>query len=121
MIERGEGLPAPDAAKRIEVATSGEVSAAELLGVAPVSSSKPAGMSDGSVPFIQQEVMFSPALLTEAASYDLDPVKIARDAVERAVKTERMKRFSDANREAIASWNDLVQREGLWSDGLRLF
>jgi transcriptional regulator with XRE-family HTH domain len=61
------------------------------------------------------------ALLEEAASYGLDPAEIARSAVERAVKTERLKRFSEENREAIQSWNDLVEREGLWSDGLRAF
>ena len=62
-----------------------------------------------------------PALLQEAASYGLDAEEIARSAVERAVKTERMKRFSEENREAIESWNALVEREGLWSDGYRAF
>lgn len=57
----------------------------------------------------------------EADKFDLDVAEIARAAVERAVKTERMKRFSEDNREAIESWNDLVEREGLWSDGLRAF
>ena len=55
------------------------------------------------------------ALFEEAASYGLHAV------VERATKIERMKCFSQENRKAIESWNDLVEREGLWSDGYRAF
>ena len=78
-------------------------------------------MAEDRATFGRDTLDLHPALLEEAASYALDPAEIARAAVERAVKTERMKRFSEENREAIESWNDLVDREGLWSDGLRAF
>ena len=78
-------------------------------------------MAEDRATFERDTLDLYPSLLEEAASYGLDPVAIARAAVERAVKTERMKRFSEENREAIQSWNHLVDREGLWSDGLRAF
>lgn len=106
-------------AKRIEVATDGEVTAAELLGLEVALGSRPFGVAENASAFVHSEL--DPALLKEAASYGLDATEIARAAVERAVKAERMKRFSEENREAIESWNDLVEREGLWSDGYRAF
>lgn len=120
MIERGDGLPSPEAAKRLELVTNGVVTAAELLGLESASSMQ-SGMSEGTKAFEHSSLGLPPLLLEEAASYGLDPGEIARAAVERAVKTERMKRFSNENREAIESWNELVKREGLWSDGLRVF
>lgn len=60
-------------------------------------------------------------MLEEAASYGLDAGEIARAAVERAVKTERMKRFSEENREAIESWNEHYKKHGLWNEKYRLF
>lgn len=115
--ETGQRRPRPEIARRIEQATNGEVTAAELLGVSAPAVRR--GVREGAPRF--DFASLDEALLEEAASYGLDPAEIARTAVERAVKTERMKRFSEDNREAIESWNDLVEREGLWSDGLRAF
>ncbi len=112
-VERGLKRPSAEVARKIESATNGAVTAAELLGV-----SVRAGFSEATKRFTRSD---DPALLQEAASYGLDAEEIARSAVERAVKTERMKRFSEENREAIESWNALVEREGLWSDGYRAF
>ena len=122
MIERGDGLPAPETAKRIEAATNGEVTAAELLGLLPTKQTdKSLAASEEPTSFIHAKGDLDTSLSEEAISYGLDPAKIARGAIERAVKTERMKRFSEENREAIESWNELIEREGLWSDGLRAF
>ena len=93
------------------------MTAAELLGVAAPAEGR--GVREDASPF--SFVSSDADLLEEAASYGLDIAEIARCAVERAVKTERMKRFSEENRDAIQSWNDLVEREGLWSDGYRAF
>lgn len=82
---------------------------------------QPRGLAEDHAKFEHGGLDLHPTLLQEAASYGLDAAEIARSAVERAVKTERMKRFSEENREAVESWNDLVEREGLWSDGLRAF
>jgi antitoxin CcdA len=117
--ETGARRPRPAIAKRLEAATNGEVTAAELLGVAAAAPSGKSGVSEETTRFVHTQL--DPALLKEAASYGLDATEIARTAVERAVKAERMKRFSEENREAIESWNDLVEREGLWSDGYRTF
>ena len=36
-------------------------------------------------------------------------------------KSARIDAWNEDNRDAIESWNELVEREGLWSDGLRAF
>lgn len=56
-----------------------------------------------------------------ARQLGLDPEAIAAKAVEDAVKRKRIEKWNAENREAIESWNDLVKKEGLWSDGLRAF
>lgn len=117
--ETGERRPRPEIARRIEAATGGAVSAAQLLGISGVSSASSPGLLEGAATFAHGAV--DADVFAEAISYGLNPAEIARAAVERAVKTERMKRFSAENRDAIESWNDLVEREGLWSDGLRAF
>ncbi|WP_018149488.1 type II toxin-antitoxin system CcdA family antitoxin [Henriciella marina] len=114
--ETGARRPRADIAKRIEAATHGEVTAAELLGVTDPSTS---GLSEETAPFVHTQI--DSALISEAASYGLDAAEIARAAVERAVKTERMKRFSEENREAIESWNEHYKKHGLWNEKYRLF
>ncbi|HBQ48867.1 MAG TPA: hypothetical protein DD728_08275 [Hyphomonas atlantica] len=106
-VERGLKRPSVEAAKRIEAATDGEVTAAELLGIS-------GGVSEEATPF-------EPALASEARALGLDPNAIARTAVEEAVKRARMDAWNEKNREAVDSWNKLVEREGLWSDDLRAF
>ena len=104
-IERGLSGISTEAAKRIESATDGEVTAAELLGIS-------GGVSEEATPF-------EPALASEARALGLDPNAIARTAVEEAVKRARMDAWNEKNREAVDSWNKLVECEGLWSDDLR--
>ncbi|MEQ9314963.1 MAG: type II toxin-antitoxin system CcdA family antitoxin [Henriciella sp.] len=79
------------------------------------------GVAEDRATFERDTLDLHPALLEEAASYGLDPAEIARAAVERAVKTERMKRFSEENREAIESWNEHYKKHGLWNEKYRLF
>ncbi|MCZ4298733.1 type II toxin-antitoxin system CcdA family antitoxin [Henriciella marina] len=116
-LERRSSSPSVETARRIEVVTKGEVTAAELLGI------KAAGERRG---VMEESKHFDfdasdDALLEEAASYGLDAAEIARAAVERAVKAERMKRFSEENREAIESWNQHYKKHGLWNEKYRLF
>lgn len=120
MIERGDGLPSPEAAKRLEAVTKGFVTAAELLGLGSATSLQ-SGMSEGAAEFEHASSDLPPPLLEEAASYGLDAGEIARAAVESAVKAERMKRFSEENREAIESWNEHYKKHGLWNEKYRLF
>jgi post-segregation antitoxin (ccd killing protein) len=100
---------------------TGSLRASAHAAVEAALSNKMPGLAEDRTVFERNAFDLHPAVLKEAASYGLDPSEIAHKAIERAVKTERMKRFSEENREAIKSWNDLVEREGLWSDGLRAF
>lgn len=79
------------------------------------------GMAEDRTTFERGTLDLHPVLLQEAAAYGLDATEIARSAVERAVKTERMKRFSEENREAIESWNEHYEKHGLWNEKYRLF
>ena len=107
--ENGSRRPRSEVARRIEAFTNGEVTAAELLGIA-------GGVGEEKAPFAP-----APDISAEARELGLDPEAIAAKAVEDAVKTERLRRWNEDNRDAIESWNELVEREGLWSDGLRAF
>lgn len=100
---------------------TGSLRASAHAAVEAALSAKATRVSEDRAPFVHNIPDLHPALLEEAASYGLDATEIARDAVERAVKTERMKRFSEENREAIESWNEHYRKHGLWSDGYRLF
>ena len=118
-IEKGKSSPSVAAADRIAAATGGAISAAELLGLTSAAPVK--GMQEDRGGFRFDTSGISPQLHEEAISYGLDPDAIARKAIEEAVKAERIRRWNEENREAIESWNELVEREGLWSDGIRAF
>ena len=121
-IEAGVRRPSPDAARRIEAVTNFEVTAAELLGLATSDRvNATSGLAESAAEFLIDTAHISRDMLEEAASYGLDAGEIARAAVERAVKTERMKRFSEENREAIESWNEHYKKHGLWNEKYRLF
>jgi antitoxin CcdA len=99
----------PEMAKNIEVMTKGQVKALELLGL-----KQPKGVRDTSA-------IFEPEASVEARALGLNPEAIAAKAIEDAVKRKRFETWKSENADAIESWNDLVKREGLWSDGLRAF
>ncbi len=108
--ENGARRPRPELAKRIEVATNGEVTAAELLGL-----DKPAkGVREDPAPFDHD-------LKAEAKALGLDPDAIAAKAVEDAVKRKRIEAWNEENREAIESWNEHYRKNGLWNDRYRLW
>lgn len=110
-IERGRKRPSPESAKRIEGATNGEVTAAELLGLTVekvVREDSPRFMPELS-------------LNDEARKLGLDPDVIAARAIEAAVKCKRMEAWIDDNKEAFSAHRRDVEENGLWSDGLRQF
>ncbi|MEZ5953031.1 MAG: type II toxin-antitoxin system CcdA family antitoxin [Hyphomonas sp.] len=120
LIENGKSFPGRDFAKRIELMTKGAVTAAELLGL-DQREQKQRSVSEDRTEFSGLLSKSEPELLVEAAIYGIDAEAVARQAIENAVKAERIRRWNEENREAIESWNDLVEREGLWSDGIRAF
>jgi antitoxin CcdA len=79
------------------------------------------GVAENRTPFEGAGLDIHPEILEEAARYGIDVAGTARNAVEEAVKAERIRRWNEENREAVDSWNKLVEREGLWSDDLQAF
>lgn len=118
-IETGKSKPSPAVADRIEAVTGGEVSAARLLGLTGASSSQSEHGKAESFHRVAEADLEQ--LREEAVGYGLDMDAIAHKAIEDAVKAERIRRWNEDNREAVESWNELVEREGLWSDGIRAF
>ena len=117
-IEQGERRPSPGLAKRIDAATNGEVTAAELLGLAPTCVREESRDFDHASSLL---IKVRQTDLEDVARFGLDPKAIAERAVAEQVKEARIARRNEENREAIESWNELVKKEGLWSDGLRPF
>jgi len=112
MIERGDGAPSPSLAKRIEFISDGEVTAVELLGLSPQKS-----VQEDPAPFTQ-----APAKLSEEAlALGLDPEAIAEKALQDAVKRKRIDAWIEENREAMEAHAEDIRKNGMWSDGLRLF
>ena len=108
-IERGLKRPSVEAARRIEAATNGEVTAAELLGLS-------SGVREEGAPFFTER-----DLAAEARALGIDPDAIARQAVEDAVKRARIDAWIDENREAFATNARDVEENGLWCDRYRQF
>ena len=117
-IERGKRRPSPELAKRIEAATNGEVTAAELLGLAASSVREtPREFEHAST----LNVELNEKDLKDAAKFGLDAEAIARRAVEEKVKAARLKAWVSENKSAFDAHAKDVEENGLWSDGLRQF
>ena len=57
-------------------------------------------------------------LVAQARAYDLNLSKIARDAIQIAVRAEAAARWQSENAAAIAGYNQRVDAQGLFSDAL---
>ncbi|MEZ6011269.1 MAG: type II toxin-antitoxin system CcdA family antitoxin [Hyphomonas sp.] len=119
-IENGTRSVGREFAIRLELLTGGRVTAAALLGLDQFRR-KNSSVSEDRVEYSHVLAVRDSALVEEAATYGLDMDAIAHKAIEDAVKAERIRRWNEDNREAVESWNELVEREGLWSDGIRAF
>jgi antitoxin CcdA len=60
-------------------------------------------------------------LLDEAKSFGTNVSAVLGRALEQELREKRHQKWRADNAEAIAFWNDELERNGLWSDGLRLF
>ncbi|MBL0040528.1 MAG: type II toxin-antitoxin system CcdA family antitoxin [Xanthomonadales bacterium] len=60
-------------------------------------------------------------LLAEAKALDLNLSAELNKALAEIVKRKRAERWLAENREAIEAYNRHIERDGLWSDGLRTF
>lgn len=60
-------------------------------------------------------------LLDEARAYKINLSQTLESALADVVKKEKERRWREENRPAIDAYNRYIERDGLWSDGLRLF
>lgn len=57
-------------------------------------------------------------LVAEARAFDLNLSKIARDAIQKAVRAEAVARWQADNAAAIIEYNQMTDAQGLFSDAL---
>jgi antitoxin CcdA len=60
-------------------------------------------------------------LLDEAKSYGFNLSRTLEGKLAEALRDERQRRWRQENAAAIKASNEELERNGLWSDGLRLF
>lgn len=61
------------------------------------------------------------ALLRQAKELNLDSARIAEQALESEIRSRRAQNWLEENRQAIADFNAHIERDGVFSDGLRSF
>lgn len=66
-------------------------------------------------------VSINQGLLEEAKSLDINLSSTLEKALDEAVRARKRELWLEANREAIAAYNEHVREHGVWSDGLRGF
>ncbi len=70
---------------------------------------------------IDVEVMIDPDLADKALAEGLDLNVLADKALREAISDAKAKRWQHENLGVIAAWNQELEENGLWSDGLRQF
>ncbi|MBS3936373.1 MAG: type II toxin-antitoxin system CcdA family antitoxin [Sulfuritalea sp.] len=60
-------------------------------------------------------------LLEEARAYKINLSQTLEAALAVELKKEKERRWREENRAAIDAYNRHIERDGLWSDGIRLF
>lgn len=60
-------------------------------------------------------------LLEEARAYKINLSQTLEAALQVELKKEKERRWLEENRAAIEAYNRHIERDGLWSDGMRLF
>ena len=66
-------------------------------------------------------VTINAALLARAKALNINLSQTLEERLEQRVREEEGKRWLEQNRKAIDAYNARVERDGLWSDGLRSF
>ena len=66
-------------------------------------------------------VTLSVDVLAEAKALGINISRACDDYLRGLVKAERERRWRQDNAEFIAAYNEMVEREGVFSDGLRSF
>jgi len=60
-------------------------------------------------------------LLEEARAYKINLSQTLEAALSAELKKEKERRWLEENRAAMDAYNRHIERDGLWSDGMRLF
>jgi antitoxin CcdA len=58
-------------------------------------------------------------LLSEARKQGLNLSELMERTIANATKAERARKWREDNAEAIRQHNEMIEKDGLWSDGLR--
>lgn len=66
-------------------------------------------------------VSINQGLLEDAKALDINLSATLERALEAEVRARKRELWLEANREAIAAYNEHVRKHGIWSDGLRGF
>ncbi|GAB1408451.1 hypothetical protein MASR1M8_23700 [Thermomonas brevis] len=66
-------------------------------------------------------VSINEGLLRDAKALDINLSATLERALEQEVRARRREQWLEDNREAIAAYNARIERDGVWSDGLRGF
>lgn len=109
----GERIPSPSVMRRIVAETEGAVTANDFYDLPAVATTQQARTV--------LTVEISEDLLDEAERLGTDLTTIAEQALEAAIRDARRAKWREENAEAIKEANEELGRNGLWSDGLRLF
>lgn len=113
-IETSKSRTTPGTARRIEAATKGDVTAAELLGIAPAKGRvreerAPFGAASISVPV-------PPRLLELATEQGLDIAGLLAKGGIGALRAAARQRFHEENKDGFAWTNDYVREHGTLSE-----
>jgi antitoxin CcdA len=109
----GARIPSPAVMRRIVAETKGAVTANDFYDLPPVATTRQ--------PRTVISVEISEELVEEAERFGTDLVAVAERALEVALRDARRSKWREENAEAIKEANEELARNGLWSDGLRLF
>ncbi len=60
-------------------------------------------------------------LLDEARKQGLNLSELMESKIAETTKAERARKWREENADAIRQYNEMIDAEGLWSDGLRQF
>ena len=122
--ENGSRTPGAEIAQKIEIITKGAVSAASLIGLAPLRSAN-RGVREDAVSYASDGQVSVTVAVTEDqarmfARNGIDIEAVARAGAEKALKEAEAKAWAEANREAIEASKAWIEKYGTFAEQLGL-
>jgi antitoxin CcdA len=109
----GARIPSPAVMRRIVAETEGAVTANDFYDLPALATTRQARTV--------VTVEISEDLVGEAERLGTDLTAVIEQALEAAIRDARRAKWREENAEAIKEANEELARNGLWSDGVRLF